>query len=231
MEMRIMPEGDRALVVDFGEYIDEAVNDAVNALAGKIRKHQFEGVEEMIPTFRSLLILFDPKRTSMRVLREGIEKLDLTSSAEEKKEKRILRIPCCYGGKYGEDLIDMEKVTGLSREEIVKIHSGTDYRVYMLGFLPGFAYLGGLDERIAAPRLKTPRLSIPAGSVAIGGNQTGVYPIASPGGWRIIGSTPIEFYNPNREEPILCRAGDYIRFVPIGEDEYDEIREHPEAWA
>ncbi|MBQ2047711.1 MAG: 5-oxoprolinase subunit PxpB, partial [Schwartzia sp.] len=130
-----------------------------------------------------------------------------------------------------EDLIDMEKVTGLSREEIVKIHSGTDYRVYMLGFLPGFAYLGGLDERIAAPRLKTPRLSIPAGSVAIGGNQTGVYPIASPGGWRIIGSTPIEFYNPNREEPILCKAGDYIRFVPIGEDEYDEIREHPEAWA
>ena len=231
MEMRIMPEGDRALVVDFGEYIDEAVNDAVNALAGKIRKHQFEGVEEMIPTFRSLLILFDPKRTSMRALREGIEKLDLTSSAEEKKKKRILRIPCCYGGKYGEDLIDMEKVTGLSREEIVKIHSGTDYRVYMLGFLPGFAYLGGLDERIAAPRLKTPRLSIPAGSVAIGGNQTGVYPIASPGGWRIIGSTPIEFYNPNREEPILCRAGDYIRFVPIGEDEYDEIREHPEAWA
>lgn len=231
MEMRIMPEGDRALVVDFGEYIDEAVNDAVNALAGKIRKHQFEGVEEMIPTFRSLLILFDPKRTSMRALRECIEKLDLTSSAEEKKEKRILRIPCCYGGKYGEDLIDMEKVTGLSREEIVKIHSGTDYRVYMLGFLPGFAYLGGLDERIAAPRLKTPRLSIPAGSVAIGGNQTGVYPIASPGGWRIIGSTPIEFYNPNREEPILCRAGDYIRFVPIGEDEYDEIREHPEAWA
>lgn len=231
MEMRIMPEGDRALVVDFGEYIDEAVNDAVNALAGKIRKHNIEGVEEMIPTFRSLLILFDPKRTSMKTLREGIEKLDLASSAEEKKEKRILRIPCCYGGKYGEDLLDMEKVTGLSREEIVKIHSGTDYRVYMLGFLPGFAYLGGLDERIAAPRLKTPRLSIPAGSVAIGGNQTGVYPIASPGGWRIIGSTPIEFYNPNREEPILCRAGDYIRFVPIGEDEYDEIREHPEAWA
>lgn len=231
MEMRIMPEGDRALVVDFGEHIDEAVNDAVNALAGKIRKHNIEGVEEMIPTFRSLLILFDPKRTSMKTLREGIEKLDLASSAEEKKEKRILHIPCCYGGKYGEDLLDMEKVTGLSREEIVKIHSGTDYRVYMLGFLPGFAYLGGLDERIAAPRLKTPRLSIPAGSVAIGGNQTGVYPIASPGGWRIIGSTPIEFYNPNREEPILCRAGDYIRFVPIGVDEYDEIREHPEAWA
>jgi len=176
------------------------------------------------------LILFDPERTSMQRIRDEIERLNISASENESKEHRILRIPCCYGGKYGEDLKDMEQVTGLSGEEIISIHSGTDYRVYMLGFLPGFAYLGGLDERIAAPRLKTPRLSIPAGSVAIGGNQTGVYPIDSPGGWRIIGSTPIAFYDPSRESPILCRAGDYIRFVPIREDEYDEIREHPEAW-
>ncbi|MCR5559440.1 MAG: 5-oxoprolinase subunit PxpB [Schwartzia sp.] len=230
MEMRIMPEGDRALVVDFGEYIDETVNDSVNRLARKIQEHHLDGIQEMIPTFRSLLILFDPERTSMRRVRSEIERLDITASESESKERRILRIPCCYGGKYGEDLKDMEQVTGLSREEIISIHSGTDYRVYMLGFLPGFAYLGGLDERIAAPRLKTPRLSIPAGSVAIGGNQTGVYPIDSPGGWRIIGSTPIAFYDPSKENPILCKAGDYIRFVPIREDEYDEIREHPEAW-
>ncbi|WP_462333012.1 5-oxoprolinase subunit PxpB [Schwartzia sp. (in: firmicutes)] len=230
MEMRIMPEGDRALVVDFGEYIDETVNDSVNRLARKIQEHHLDGIQEMIPTFRSLLILFDPERTSMRRVRSEIERLDITASESESKERRILRIPCCYGGKYGEDLKDMEQVTGLSREEIISIHSGTDYCVYMLGFLPGFAYLGGLDERIAAPRLKTPRLSIPAGSVAIGGNQTGVYPIDSPGGWRIIGSTPIAFYDPSKENPILCKAGDYIRFVPIREDEYDEIREHPEAW-
>lgn len=230
MEMRIMPEGDRALVVDFGEYIDETVNDSVNRLARKIQEHHLDGIQEMIPTFRSLLILFDPERTSMRRVRTEIERLDISASESESKERRILRIPCCYGGKYGEDLKDMEQVTGLSREEIISIHSGTDYRVYMLGFLPGFAYLGGLDERIAAPRLKTPRLSIPAGSVAIGGNQTGVYPIDSPGGWRIIGSTPIAFYDPSKENPILCKAGDYIRFVPIREDEYDEIREHPEAW-
>ena len=230
MEMRIMPEGDRALVVDFGEYIDETVNDSVNRLARKIQEHHLDGIQEMIPTFRSLLILFDPERTSMRRVRSEIERLDITASESESKERRILRIPCCYGGKYGEDLKDMEQVTGLSREEIISIHSGTDYRVYMLGFLPGFAYLGGLDERIAAPRLKTPRLSIPAGSVAIGGNQTGVYPIDSPGGWRIIGSTPIAFCDPSKENPILCKAGDYIRFVPIREDEYDEIREHPEAW-
>ena len=109
----------------------------------------------------------------------------------------------------------------LSEKEIIDIHAGTEYRVYMLGFLPGFVYLGGMDERIAAPRLKTPRVSIPAGSVGIGGSQTGVYPMASPGGWRLIGMTPVAFYDPTRETPVLCEAGDYIRFVPISPEEYE----------
>ena len=116
----------------------------------------------------------------------------------------------------------MAELTGLSPQEIIRIHSGTDYRVYMLGFLPGFVYLGGLDPRIAVPRLQVPRVEIPAGSVAIGGSQTGVYPIASPGGWRLIGSTPLAFYDPEREKPILCEAGDFIRFVPITPEEYEQ---------
>ena len=231
MEMRILPEGDRALVVDFGEYISESVNDKVNRLCQRLQERHVDGIQELLPTFRSLLILYDPAVTSMKRLQAVIETLDVSKAESGQKEKRILRIPCCYGGKYGEDLEAMEAVTGLSSEEIIRIHSGTDYRVYMLGFLPGFAYLGGLDERIAVPRLKIPRLSIPAGSVAIGGNQTGVYPIDSPGGWRIIGSTPIAFYDPDRESPILCRAGDYIRFVPVGEEEYREIQKNPEVWS
>ena len=117
----------------------------------------------------------------------------------------------------------MEELTGLSSKEIIQIHSGTDYLVYMLGFLPGFVYLGGLDERIHAPRLTTPRVKIPAGAVGIGGSQTGVYPLDSPGGWRLIGRTPLRMYDPDREEPFLCNAGDYIRFCPIEETDYREI--------
>ena len=139
----------------------------------------------------------------------------------EEAERRVLEIPCCYGGAYGEDLAGLAELTGLSEQEIVAIHSGREYRVYMLGFLPGFVYLGGMDERIAAPRLSSPRVSIPAGSVGIGGSQTGVYPMASPGGWRLIGMTPVAFYDPGREKPVLCEAGDYIRFVPIPPEEYE----------
>ena len=121
----------------------------------------------------------------------------------------------------GPDMDDMTTLTGLSREEIIAIHSGTDYKIYRMGFLPGFVYLGGLDPRICAPRLSTPRTRIEPGSVGIGGSQTGVYPVASPGGWRILGYTPLKFYDPLKDEPILCRAGQYIRFVPISREEYE----------
>lgn len=216
--IRYYPAGDSALVVEFGRQIDEAVNDRVHALAEWIRRRQFRGVSEVIPTFRSLLICYDPCKISYRRLVRRLQTWDDTGCSGDGAEKTIHRIPVCYDGP---DLADMERLTGLSREEIIAIHTGTDYKIHMMGFLPGFVYLGGLDPRICVPRLDTPRTRIEAGSVGIGGSQTGVYPVASPGGWRILGVTPVRFYDPDREEPILCKAGEYIRFVPISREDYD----------
>ena len=213
--MKILPAGDRALVADFGNVISEDVNRKVNALKKSLLAAKVAGVREMIPTYRSLLVEYNPSVISMQDLSRRIEAASLEGAGAKAEKKRVLEIPCCYGGQYGEDLAGLAELTGLSEKEIIDIHAGTEYRVYMLGFLPGFVYLGGMDERIAAPRLKSPRVSIPAGSVGIGGSQTGVYPMASPGGWRLIGMTPVDFYDPKREKPVLCEAGDYIRFVPI----------------
>lgn len=220
---KLLPAGDRAAVTDFGNVIDEAVNRQVNRLKDLLLIEKIAGIEEMVPAFSSLLILYNPQLLKFTELGEKLKKINLTPELINSTQKNILEIPCCYGGEYGEDLTDLAKLSGLSEAEIIKIHSSRDYRVYMLGFLPGFVYLGGLDERIAAPRLKTPRVAIPAGSVGIGGDQTGVYPIASPGGWRLIGKTPVKFYDPSRKQPILCQAGDYIRFVPITANEYNRL--------
>ena len=139
--------------------------------------------------------------------------------------KRIFEIPVCYGGEYGPDIQNIAEHAGLSQEEVIQIHSSRDYLIYMLGFLPGFTYLGGLDERLHTPRLANPRIRIPAGSVGIGGSQTGIYPLDSPGGWQLMGMTPVKTYDPSRETPILVEAGDYIRFVPVEEEEYLQIKE------
>ena len=157
---------------------------------------------------------------------EKLLKLDVRS---EKSARRIFEIPVCYGGEYGPDLENIAANAGLTPEEVIQIHSSRDYLIYMLGFLPGFAYLGGLDERIHTPRLANPRIRIRAGSVGIGGSQTGIYPLDSPGGWQLLGLTPINPYDPQREIPILYEAGDYIRFVPITGEEYREIRAQVEA--
>ena len=221
-QIHILPAGDRAMVADFGNVISEEVNQKVNLLQQKLAEKELPGVLELVPAFRSLLIEYDPAMLPMQKLRDILQHIPLEEQLQNTVAKHIWKIPCCYGGKYGEDLQNMAELTGLSPQEIINIHSSTDYRVYMLGFLPGFVYLGGLDPRIAVPRLSVPRVEIPAGSVAIGGSQTGVYPIASPGGWRLIGSTPLAFYDPEREKPILCEAGDFIRFVPITPEEYEQ---------
>lgn len=223
-EMRFMPAGDRAMVVEFGNEISEAINNQVHALEARLTESQIAGIVELVPTFRSLMVYYDPYKTSFHELKKTIQAFGNILGNSGDAKKRILKIPCCYGARFGLDLKDMEEHTGLSRDEIIQIHSSVDYKIYMMGFLPGFVYLGGLDKRIEMPRLKTPRVKILPGAVGIGGSQTGVYPVASPGGWRLMGGTPVDFYDPNREEPILCKAGEYIRFVPITIDDYYDIR-------
>ena len=223
--IRILTEGDSSVLVEFGKEISPEINRKISATVKMMREQHIEGVVDVIPAFCSLLVNYDPRVISFEELRdrlEGIVKLDVAAGAGK---KRVFEIPVCYGGEYGPDLENIAEHAGLSPEEVIKIHSSRDYLIYMLGFLPGFCYLGGLDERIHTPRLANPRIRINAGSVGIGGSQTGIYPLDSPGGWQLMGMTPVKTYDPERAEPILVQAGDYIRFIPVDEEEYLRIKE------
>jgi KipI family sensor histidine kinase inhibitor len=229
MEVRYLPAGDEAIVIEFGKTIDEEINNRVISMATSIRNKRIKGVREILPTYRSLMVFYNPKKISYIKLVSTVKTLKFMENNDEEEAKKTLIVPCCYDGSFGPDLEDMSRELGLTREEIVKIHSGMEYKIYMMGFLPGFVYLGGLDKRINIPRLQTPRTRIPARSVGIGGAQTGVYPVDSPGGWRLIGSTPLDFYDIKRDKPILCEAGEYIKFKPISRSEYDDIRREIES--
>ncbi|EEB73079.1 5-oxoprolinase subunit PxpB [Thermococcus sp. AM4] len=218
--MNLKPLGDSALLVSFGEVIDEETNDRVHALAGAIEKANFEWLIEVVPAYSSLAVIYDPKLIDFEGVKRAIQGLEFSA---EKFEGKLVEIPVLYGGEYGPDLEFVAEYNGLTPEEVIEIHSKPVYRVYFLGFLPGFAYLGGMDERIATPRLEKPRLKVPAGSVGIAGKQTGIYPLESPGGWRLIGRTPLRLFNPSKEPPTLLQPGDRVKFVPIDEEEFEEL--------
>jgi KipI family sensor histidine kinase inhibitor len=221
---RIRISGDRAVLVEYGDAIDTAVNEKVRAMAALLKQGLPEGIEAVIPAYRNLSLIYDPLVTSPEKLLSLLEGLEARLHEIEIPPPRIVEIPVLYGGEYGPDIEVVAQHSGLTVEQVVAIHAGTDYPIYMIGFTPGFCYLGGLDRRIHTPRRQTPRTLLPGGSVGIAEAQTGMYPVDSPGGWQIIGRTPLRLFAPEREGPFLYEAGDRIRFVPVASGEYEHIR-------
>jgi len=223
---RYLPAGDQAVVVEFGNQICIDINRKVYGLLSALHKKRVPGIIEMVPSYRSLLVYYRPDVLSWQLLLQEMEDAVLELAGPE---GRYWEIPTLYGGAAGPDLAEAALYCGLKPEEVIDLHSEGEYRVYMLGFTPGYPYLGGMDPKIAVPRLKTPRTETPAGSVGIAGNQTGIYPVTSPGGWRIIGRTPIKLFDPLRQPPVLVQSGDTIRFVPVTEERYQELKEAEES--
>ncbi|HEU0157236.1 MAG TPA: 5-oxoprolinase subunit PxpB [Stellaceae bacterium] len=226
--MRFLSVGDRALTVEFGDRIDRAVSRRVLRLDRAIRAATPVGVVETVPSFRSLMVHYDPLSTSRAELEKTIAAL-AGGDDDSAAEARRWRVPVCYEGEYAPDLDEVSRLTGLDAAEIVALHSGIDWHVYMLGFLPGFPYLGDLPTQLALPRRADPRLRVPAGSVSIATTLTAIYPYESPGGWHLIGATPIRFFNSERRPPALLAAGDAVTFEPIGADRFTAIRARVEA--
>ncbi len=219
-EPRFLVAGDSALVVEFGDEISERVNRRVIALADALDGAGPPGLRESVPTYRSLLVHYDPLCISYEEMVDYVSDAVRTRDARAPIERRSVQIPVAYGGEFGPDLDFVADYHTLSVSDVVRLHCGATYPVCMLGFSPGFAYLGGLPQAIATPRLDTPRTRVSAGSVGIAGYQTGIYPIATPGGWRIIGRTPVELFNAQDDPPVMLRPGDSVRFVPIPEERY-----------
>lgn len=222
-QVRFLLTGDTSLSVEFGNEIKESINHDIRAYKIALEKAEIPGIVETVPTYRSLMVHYNPRIIRNGELKEKLEKLLSEMGDIEIPPSPVLEIPVLYGGEMGPDLPFVAENAGLSEEEVIRIHSGTEYLIYMLGFTPGFTYLGGMSDKIATPRLQQPRVKIPAGSVGIAGSQTGIYPIDSPGGWQLIGRTPLKMYDPNRETPILPEAGQYMKFYPIDQAEYDRI--------
>jgi len=221
---RHLPVGDRALMVELGNTIDPEINRRVHQLDRAISQAQIRGVEECVPTYRSLLVYYDPLKKSYErlvfELKDLEEKLNVLTGATKKK---VIEVPVIYGGSYGPDLNYVAEYHNLIEEEVIQLHSAREYLVYMIGFIAGFPYLGEVADEIATPRLKTPRLRVPAGSVGIAEKQTGIYPYESPGGWQIIGRTPVKLFDPERRPPALIQPGDTLKFKPIDSEKFSSF--------
>ena len=235
MNYSFHPLGDHAVIIEFGKEIRADIQKIIQIVANKLDDRPFDWMIEYVPAFTTITIFYDIQIVSRFVNDQFLSPYDyvchqletiLTAiTIDVPIESRIVEIPVCYGGEFGPDLSYVASYNGLTEEEVISIHAKNIYLVYMIGFAPGFPYIGGLSKRIATPRKETPRLKIPAGSVGIAGEQTGIYPIETPGGWQLIGRTPLQLFTPDNDPPCLLRAGDRLKFKPISFEEYLELEQ------
>ncbi|UPL51014.1 5-oxoprolinase subunit PxpB [Hymenobacter sublimis] len=231
---QLYPLGDAAVVLQFGEVINEATHRTIQAVGAYLNQHPFPGFLEYVPAFTTLTVYYDPWLASQagrqnpykRVAKLLHQLLEQVPAIDAEATSAVVEIPVCYGGPFGPDMEFLTRHTGLTPEEVIRLHTEPDYLVYMLGFAPGFPYLGGMNATLTAPRKTQPRTLVPAGSVGIAGAQTGIYSLPTPGGWQLIGRTPRRLFTPEAASPSLLRAGQRLRFVPISQDEYAHLQEH-----
>ena len=226
--VRFLPCGDTALAVEFGNEIDRAVSEAVLALDAALAGRRVEGIVETVPTFRSLMIHFDPLAVAPETLTNLVLELIAESSSHPPRQRRW-QIPACYEPQFAPDLDEVAGLTGLSRAEIIELHSATEFHVYMIGFLPGYPYMGDLPEQLRLPRRQEPRVRLPPGSIAIATAMTAIYPVESPGGWHLIGRSPVRLFDAQWECPSLLLPGDKVRFTPVTVSQYEQIGRDMEA--
>ena len=222
---RILAAGDQALLIEFGEEIQPAINRRVQAFAQRANQHKISGIGELVPSYCTVLIYYDPMDLSFSQAASWAGEFLSSGSVEAESTPKIKEVPVLYGGPHGPDIDFVARHNGISVEEVIRIHTGQPYLVYVVGFSPGFTAMGTVPKKIQAPRLPTPRTKVAAGSVGIGGMQTGIYPVESPGGWRLIGRTPLKLFDLNWNPPSHFQAGDYARFYPISEEEFRRMLE------
>lgn len=236
MSTPFRPLGDSALVVHLGEGIDPAIHKKVKHLSLLLENSPFPGFIEAVPSYNSLTVYYHPltvcslnpayaKKSPYQIVCGFLSKLVDSVGTHQTFKQRQIDIPVLYGGEYGPDIEYVASFNRLSVDEVIRLHSSAEYLVYMLGFAPGFSFMGGMDEQIATPRKESPRLAIPTGSVGIAGKQTGIYPLETPGGWQIIGRTPLDLFLPDCSPPTLLQSGDKVRFVPISSKEFSSLKE------
>ncbi|WP_449619909.1 5-oxoprolinase subunit PxpB [Robertmurraya sp. Marseille-Q9965] len=225
MNLQFYPLGDQAVIMEFGKVINLTIHKHVQLVSHYLEEYPPDWIIEFTPAFTTITVFYNPVVLFYEEVCQELSHLLTNINWLEPDEYRIIEIPVCYGGDFGPDLNDVAKINDLTTDEVINIHSTGEYIVYMIGFAPGFPYLGGMSKKIATPRKDTPRLKIPVRSVGIAGMQTGIYPIETPGGWQIIGRTPLELFLPNHEIPSLLRAGDRIRFTPISMERYKEMEQ------
>lgn len=220
---RILALGDSALTVEFGNEIDPEINARVVAFAKTVIEQHWQGIYDIVPTYRSVTIHFDPLQWDSSLLTQQLKMLPRPESGHAPSQGPLHEIPVLYGDEWGPDLDDVAAFAGLRPADVITLHASVPYRVYMLGFSPGFPYLGLVPECLAIPRHATPRAHVPAGSVGIADHQTGIYPTATPGGWQLIGKTPTAIYRKNRVDPFLLKPGDLVRFRSIDRHEFNHL--------